>query len=165
MSQAEVMKSIGGQLGPWVWDMRVLWLWKITVMYITDICWWVWSITCTSPHWLHCKISLNLLYFRDELYAHVCNIHSFLPRPFYLSSHLSFFFLPCRQNPVPEESCSRRGHEAAAFHRRLLQGKFKHPSSICLWGMSPACGRGSKVVAYIVLSHALNMGHVEWTQL
>ena len=44
---------------------------------------------------------LKLLYFRDELYAHVCNIHSFLPRPFYLSSHLSFFF-----SPLQAKSCS-----------------------------------------------------------
>lgn len=43
---------------------------------------------------------------------------------FSLSSYLiSFFILSSRQNPVPEKSCARCGHEAAAFYRRLLQGK------------------------------------------
>lgn len=37
-----------------------------------------------------------------------------------LHLHLYYFlspFLPSRQNPVPEESCARRSHEASAFHR------------------------------------------------
>lgn len=59
-----------------------------------------------------------------------------------LSSHvfnlLSFLFSsPFRQNPVPEESCARRGHEAAAFYRRLLQGKHPQILSLTLGNIPP----------------------------
>ena len=49
----------------------------------------------------------------------------YFPSPV-LSPHILILFLPLppsRQNPVPQESCTRCGNEAAAFHRRLLQGK------------------------------------------
>lgn len=59
--------------------------------------------------------------------------------PYYFSPLSS----PSRQNPVPEESCARRGHEAAAFHRWLLQGKRPSASRLSVGAVR---GRGSRFV-------------------
>lgn len=163
--------------------LRLLWPWRVTTVHYWHLLVGL-GITWSSQRR---KISLKLLCCSKGLHACVrywLLLLSLLP--FHVSSHFSsvclhllppfdclffflLFFLPFRQNPVPEESCARRGHEAAAFHRRLLQGKeallstsFYSPydSREC----PPAC-EGSKVTAHTALSHALNMGHETYAQL
>lgn len=143
----------------------------------------------TSPGWLGYyvkKIALqNQLKNVVFLGRHVSDIYFsplsvFFHFPFHLSTFPLFSFafsllphfdfsvlllLPSRQNPVPEESCARRGHEAPAFHRRLLQGKeaslstsFSSPSD-SEESHVPQPVRGQRSRPIIVLSHAPNMGH------
>lgn len=92
---------------------------------------------------------------------HISPFSFFFPLVFVYCPPLSHsIWLSSRQNPVPEESCARRGHEAAAIHRWLLQGK--EPllyTSFCfpIWLRVCEASGGSEVTAYTVLLHDLNM--------
>lgn len=130
---------------------------KASLLCISDISWPVWGlqdiVSMRNLPWNSCG-------FRDDC-KHMSEIYFLLP-PHLLSSclfsgtlHLLpirfffFLFLPSRQNPVPEESCARRGHEAAPFYRRLLQGKRVLTVNILwfpiwLWGMPPPACEVSK---------------------
>lgn len=85
----------------------------------------------TSAGRLRDYMQQNLIQFAVLCFFREGCMHKSILTPFLCLLSLSHFppisfpslSLSFRQNPVPEESCARRGHEAAAFYRRLLQGK------------------------------------------
>lgn len=103
----EVMGSVGGQLGSLSARLRFL-----RTFFMADTCWptrvtrRAVSMERSSGKSAAVALLSRLLFF------HPSNHNRFSP-------FLSVF----RQNPVPEKSRARCGHEATALHRRLLQGK------------------------------------------